>query len=116
VGQIGNDVGPPLRQLGDKSPSQLLTAIIDPSQEVDPKYSAYTLLTEDGLAITGLIVQETGNQIVVAEAGGKQTTLDRESLEQIQSTGLSLMPNGLEEQITPQQMVSLIAFLRSVQK
>jgi hypothetical protein len=52
----------------------------------------------------------------VAEAGGKQTTLDRESLEQIQSTGLSLMPNGLEEQITPQQMVSLIAFLRSVQK
>jgi putative heme-binding domain-containing protein len=83
---------------------------------VDPKYSAYTLLTEDGLAITGLIVQETGNQIVVAEAGGKQTTLDRESLEQIQSTGLSLMPNGLEEQITPQQMVSLIAFLRSVQK
>lgn len=115
LGQIGNDVGPPLRQLGDKSPSQLLTAIIDPSQEVDPKYSAYTLLTEDGLVITGLIVQETGNQIVVAEAGGKKTTLDRQSLEQIQSTGLSLMPNGLEEQITPEQMVSLIEFLRSAQ-
>jgi putative membrane-bound dehydrogenase-like protein len=111
LGDIGNDVGPPLQQLSEKSPLQLLEAILDPSMEVDPKYTAYSILTEDGVVINGLIVQESGNQIVVAEAGGKQTTLDRQSIEQIQSTGLSLMPNGLEEQVTPEQMIDLIGFL-----
>ncbi|MBX3420705.1 MAG: c-type cytochrome [Pirellulaceae bacterium] len=112
LGEIGNDVGPPLRQLSDKSPDQLLVAILDPSQEVDPKYAAYNILTDDGVVITGLIVQETGSQIVIAEAGGKQTTLDRQSIEQIQSSGQSLMPNGLEEQITIEQMGQLIEFLK----
>lgn len=112
LGQIGNDVGPPLRQLAEKSPTQLLETILDPSREVDPKYAAYTVLTLDGVVMNGIILQEAGNQIVLAEAGGKQTSLDRESIEQIQSSGLSLMPIGLEEQIPPEQMLDLIRYLK----
>ena len=112
LGQIGNDVGPPLLQLGDKSPLQLLETILDPSKEVDPKYAAYTILTVDGAVINGIILQESGSQILIAEAGGRQTALDRDSIEQMSSSGLSLMPEGLEEQITPEQMLDLIRFLQ----
>lgn len=112
LGQVGNDVGPPLQQLGEKSPLQLMEAILDPSREVDPKYAAYNVLTVEGLVINGIIIQESGNQIVIAESGGRQTTLDRDSIDQINSSGLSLMPEGLEEQITPDQMLELIRFLQ----
>ncbi|MFO0943387.1 MAG: PVC-type heme-binding CxxCH protein [Pirellulales bacterium] len=113
LGEIGNDVGPPLKQLGDKSPTQLLESILDPSREVDPKYMGYTFLLEDGSVLTGIIVQESGSQIVIGEAGGKQTTLDRSAIEELKSSGLSLMPNGIEEQINPAQMSDLIQFLKS---
>jgi putative membrane-bound dehydrogenase-like protein len=113
LGDIGNDVGPPLKQLGDKSPQQLLESILDPSREVDPKYMGYTILLEDGVVINAIILQESGQQIVVGEPGGKQTTIDRRSIEEMKSSGLSLMPNGLEEQVTPQQMTELIRFLKS---
>jgi len=111
LGQVGSDVGPPLQQLGQKSPLQLLETILDPSREVDPKYAAYTVLTVEGVVINGIIIQESGNQLVIAEAGGRQTTLNRDDIEQIQSAGLSLMPEGLEEQISPNQMLDLIQYL-----
>lgn len=111
LGPVGNDVGPPLKQLGQKSPQQLLEAILDPSREVDPKYAAYSVLTLDGVVMNGIVLQESGNQILLAEAGGRQTTLDRESIEQIQSAGLSLMPEGLEEQVSTDQMRDLIQYL-----
>ncbi len=113
LGDVGNDVGPPLRQLGDKSPAQLLESILDPSREVDPKYMGYTFLLDDGVVITGIILQESGQQIVIAEAGGKQTTLERSKIDEIKSSGLSLMPNGLEEQVSPEQMAELIQFLKA---
>lgn len=113
LGDVGNDVGPPLKQLGDKSPAQLLESILDPSREVDPKYMGYTFLLDDGVVITGIILQESGQQIVIAEAGGKQTTLERSKIDEIKSSGLSLMPNGLEDQVSPEQMAELIQFLKS---
>jgi putative membrane-bound dehydrogenase-like protein len=113
LGDVGNDVGPPLKQLGDKSPAQLLESILDPSREVDPKYMGYTFLLDDGVVITGIILQESGQQIVIAEAGGKQTTLERSKIDEIKSSGLSLMPNGLEEQVSPEQMAELIQFLKA---
>jgi putative membrane-bound dehydrogenase-like protein len=113
LGDIGNDVGPPLKQLADKSAGQLLEAILDPSREVDPKYTGYTILLDNGTVLTAVILQESGQQIVVGEAGGKQTTLDRSSIEEMKSSGLSLMPNGLEDQISPQQMAELIQYLKS---
>ena len=60
--------------------------------------------------LTGLIVQEAVINWSLPKRG-KQTTLDR-AIEQINSSGLSLMPNGLEEQITPRQMLDLIEYLQ----
>lgn len=109
---MGNDVGPPLKQLGDKSPEQLLDIVLDPNREVDPKYLGYTVLLDDSRVLSGIIREESAGQIVLAEAGGKTHTIPRDEIDQLKSTGLSLMPNGLEEQITPEQMSQLIAYLK----
>ena len=109
---LGNDVGPPLKQLGDKSPEQLLDIVLDPNREVDPKYLSYTVLLEDSRVLSGIIREESGGQIVLAEAGGKTHTIPRDEIEQLKSSGLSLMPNGLEEQITAEDMSKLIAYLK----
>jgi putative membrane-bound dehydrogenase-like protein len=112
ISDVGSDVGPPLKQLGDKSPEQLLDAILDPNREVDPKFLGYSVLLEDGRVLTGIIREESANQIVLAEAGGKLHTLARGDITKLQSTGLSLMPVGLEEQISPEQLRDLVTFLK----
>ncbi len=105
-------MGPPLKQLGDKSPEQLLDIVLDPNREVDPKYLSYSVLLDDSRVLSGIIRDESAGQIVLAEAGGKTHTIPRDEIDQLKSTGLSLMPNGLEEQITPEQMSQLIAYLK----
>lgn len=108
----GNDVGPPLKQLADKSPEQLLDIVLDPNREVDPKFLGYSALLVDGRVLAGIIREESAGQIVLAETGGKHHTIARSDIEQLKTTGLSLMPVGLEEQITPEQMAQLIAYLK----
>ena len=112
LAELGNDVGPPLKQLSDKSPQQLLETILDPNREVDPKYASYTVLLSDGRVFAGIIAEEGSSQIVLAEAGGKKHTIPRSDIEQLRSTGVSLMPTGLEQQIAPEQMKQLILFLK----
>jgi putative heme-binding domain-containing protein len=108
----GQDVGPPLKQLGDKSPQQLLEIILDPNREVDPKYASYTVMLNDERVFAGIISEEAASQIVLAEAGGKRTTIARGDIELLRSTGISLMPVGLEQQISPEQMSELISYLK----
>lgn len=113
LNEIGNDVGPPLKQLADKSPQQLLETILDPNREVDPKYASYSVLLQDGRVFAGIIAEEAASQIVIAEAGGKKHTFPRSEIDQLRSSGVSLMPTGLEQQITPEQMDQLISFLKN---
>jgi putative heme-binding domain-containing protein len=113
VSGLGHDVGAALNQLADKSPQQLIEAILDPNREVDPRYAGYTLLLLDGRVITGVIQEETANQITLATAGGEQLRVNRGDIDEMKSTGVSLMPTGLEEQLTPLQLAEILVFLQN---
>ena len=113
IGQDGQDVGPPLKSLHEKSPEQLLISILDPNREVDPRFQAYGILTIDGRVLTGVIREESANQIILAESGGKLVTVARDDIEQIKGNGTSLMPTGLHLQLTPEAMAELILWLRN---
>ena len=110
---LGSQVGAGLRDLKQKSPEQLLTAILDPNLEVDPRFAGVTVLFGDDQIVSGIVSSESATEIVLTEAGGKQRRLQRSDVEAIQSRGQSLMPEGLEQQVTPAQMVELIHFLRT---
>ncbi|MGD9720359.1 MAG: PVC-type heme-binding CxxCH protein [Pirellulales bacterium] len=108
----GHDVGPNLASLTDYSPQVLLTAMLDPNRAVEAKYLDYQALTTGGQVFTGILVNETGNSVTLSGQEGKQQTILRTDLEVLQATGKSLMPEGIEKDITPQDMANVIAYLR----
>lgn len=109
----GKPIGPDLTALTDKSPQALLTAILDPNRAVENKYISYLAVTEDGLTFNGLLASESGESITLVQSDGKTKTLLRTDLEELISTGKSLMPEGLEKDMTPQNLADVITYLNS---
>jgi putative membrane-bound dehydrogenase-like protein len=110
---VGHEVGPDLASVGDKSPEAVLTAILDPNQAVEARYLNYTATMKDGRSFTGVLANETGNSITVLEPEGKKRVILRKDLDELTSSGKSVMPEGLEKDLKAGDLADLIAFLRS---
>lgn len=110
---IGNDLGPRLANLKNKTPEALLTAILDPNQAVEDKYRAYVVVTSDGRTVNGLLKSETASSITLVEPNGKEHVLLRIDIEEMASTGKSFMPEGLEKDLSPQVLADVISFVAS---
>ena len=115
VGDKGHQVGPDLASTKNKSPSDLLITILDPSREAQPTFTAYNVVTLAGLTHNGLIASETTNSITIRKAEGKVITILRKDIDEMVSTGKSLMPEGLEKEVNHQHMADLIQFIRTIQ-
>jgi putative membrane-bound dehydrogenase-like protein len=111
--QVGADL---ISGLKNKTADQLLVDILDPSREVDPRYVAYQIATRRGQTFTGLIAAETAASITLKRGEGAEDTILRTQIEAVESTGKSLMPEGLEAQIAKQEMADLIAYLMKAGK
>ena len=105
-------VGPDLRALADKSVETLLIAILDPNRAVETRYVNYTAVTRDEREFSGVIVAETANSITLLSPASEETLL-RTELQQFTSSGLSLMPEGFEKILNPQDAADLIDYLRN---
>jgi putative heme-binding domain-containing protein len=112
---VGHEVGPDLASVGDKSPRALLTSILDPNQAVEARYQNYTATTRDGRSFTGVLANETGSSITLLEPEGKKRVILRKDLDELTSSGKSVMPEGLEKDLSRQDLADLIAFVRSPQ-
>jgi putative membrane-bound dehydrogenase-like protein len=109
----GHAVGPGLTALSDKSPQDFLVAVLDPNAAIEPRFAAYFVETKDGRSFSGVISGETATSLTVVQAGGLKETLLRTEISAIRASELSLMPEGLEGMLTPQDMADLIAFLKA---
>lgn len=110
---MGHAVGPDLAALSNKSPEFLVTAVLHPNQAVESSFLDYLIETSDGRQFTGLLLAESGSGVTLLGADGKEQRILRSEMEWIQSTGKSLMPEGLEKDLTPAEMHDLIAFLQT---
>lgn len=110
---LGVDVGPSISDSRDKTPERLLTDILQPSRAIDANFVSYSLITTDGQALVGVIVTETATSITLKQAEAKTVTILRADIDELRSNGVSLMPDGLERQIGPQEMADLISFLKN---
>jgi putative heme-binding domain-containing protein len=88
-----------------------LLNVLDPNREISPNYMNYNILLKNGETASGLIAEETPTSINLKRANNVQETILRRNIESIASSGISLMPEGLEAAIPPQDMADLIAFL-----
>jgi putative heme-binding domain-containing protein len=112
---VGVEVGADLQAaLGNKTPDQLLIDILDPSREVDPRFLEYAVTTQAGRQINGLIVAETASSLTLRRAEKQEETILRSQIDTIQTTTKSLMPDGLEQQLSRQDVADVIAYLQAV--
>ncbi|MBI4659671.1 MAG: c-type cytochrome [Verrucomicrobia bacterium] len=107
----GFNVGPDLAALATKSPEVLLGAILDPNAAVESRYVNYTAVTKGGRELSGIIAAETPNSITLRGANGVEEAVLRSEVIDLTGSGLSLMPDGFESALKPQDLADLIAYL-----
>jgi len=108
----GHAVGPDLAGIGKKSREEILVSLLDPNRAAVPGYSAYVIVLETGEVRTGILASETGQAVTLRQAGGAEERLARRSIQSIAATGKSLMPEGLERDLTPRDVADVMAYLR----
>jgi putative membrane-bound dehydrogenase-like protein len=111
LGDIGHAVGPNLAMVANKTPSFLLQELLDPNRNVDTRYSSYVAVTRAGLTRTGILSSESSSSLTLLATEGKQYSLLRTDLEELRASGKSLMPEGLEKDLSQQAVADVIAFL-----
>jgi putative membrane-bound dehydrogenase-like protein len=109
----GNAVGPDLASSSSRDPEALLVHILDPNRYVLPNYVQYTIEDQQDRVFTGVIASQTATSITLKAGQGVTETILRSDIKEMQSSGLSLMPEGLETAINHQEMADLIAFLQT---
>jgi putative heme-binding domain-containing protein len=114
AGTMGLQVGPDLITVKTKGRDALLAAIIDPHKEVAPQFIAYTLSTKDGATLTGIVAQDEANSVTLKMMGGIQQTVQRANIQGTQSSGQSLMPEGIETGMSEQDMADLLSYIEDL--
>jgi putative membrane-bound dehydrogenase-like protein len=111
----GTEVGPDLQAvLRNKTAEALLIDILDPSREVDPRFLEYLVETKAGRVFTGAIAAETAASLTLRRAEKAEDTILRNQVDSIRATAKSLMPEGLEMQLSRQDVADVIAYLQAV--
>ncbi len=108
---LGHEVGPNLAAMQNRGPEAVLVNVLDPNREVNPQFVNYVLLTDDGRSLTGMIVAETATSVTLKRAEALSDTVLRGQIEELGSTKLSLMPEGVEKQVDVQGMADLLAYV-----
>lgn len=111
AGASGHDVGPNLTGLAHRSVEDLVSNILDPNMAINPNYLGVAVETKDGELLTGILTAETAEAITLLQAQGLRTSLRRDQIQRLESTGTSLMPEGLEAGMSPADLRDLVAFL-----
>ncbi|HXJ72238.1 MAG TPA: c-type cytochrome, partial [Candidatus Dormibacteraeota bacterium] len=113
LGQSGTGAAPDLASVVDRSPERMLIAILDPNRAVEDRYLNYLVRTKAGDEYSGLLAGETANNITLISASGAKEVLFRSEIASLNSTRLSLMPEGFEQFLKPPDLADLLAYIES---
>lgn len=107
----GTKIGPDLTGMAVHPKHELLIHIIDPSRSVEGNFRIYTVVTDDGKVLSGLLASESKTAIEVIDVEAKRHTVLRENIDELIASTKSLMPEGFEKTHTQQELVDLMEFL-----
>jgi putative heme-binding domain-containing protein len=114
---VGNQFGPDLLKLEPKPTlTELLQAILEPSHKIHEKYQTQVFVLFSGKTITGLVVEESGDVIKVVEnplVSTQPVAIKRSDVEERQRSTTSLMPKGLLDKLTRDEILDLLAYVAS---
>lgn len=109
---LGGRAGPDLRTVASHPAEKLLVSILDPNADIQPGYHAYTCVLKNGEELYGVIASETANSLIFRLPTGAEQTISRQEIASLRASTTSLMPEGLENEMTAQELADLISFLR----
>ena len=107
----GANFGPPAVSFKTAGRSTLLGHILDPNSEVAPQYQAFQFTLNDGRQYVGMIAREDNRRVTLSLPGGETKTFARVDVAGMTGLGRSLMPEGLEQSLTVDQMSDLLTYL-----
>jgi quinoprotein glucose dehydrogenase len=111
---VGGAVGPDLTRLWDTmTVEKILESIVDPSKEIKEGFQTYRLTTTDTKVYSGLKVKEDAKEVVIRDSTGRDYRVAKDDVESLAPSKLSLMPDNVVSQITYEQFIDLLAFLKS---
>jgi putative heme-binding domain-containing protein len=114
IGYLGGNTGPDLTRIGSiRTERDLLESIVFPSLSFVRSYEPVTIVTTEGKVHNGLIRLETTDEITLATGPKEEVRIPRADIEELRPSTLSIMPAGLDQQLTRQQLADLIAFLKN---
>ena len=116
IGPAGGLVGPNLQSLGASSqPDYIIDSILQPAKAVKEGYNAIVVAMNDGRILTGIPIGQTPAELVIRDAEGRELKLPKNQIEDQKPTG-SLMPAGLVDSLTRQELLDLIRFMTELGK
>lgn len=114
MGYAGGTTGPELSHVGQtRSERDILESVLFPSLSFVRSYEPMLITTQDGRTINGIIKEETTQEYVVATGPDQMVRLLRTEVDEIQPSKTSIMPAGLDRQLTPGELGDLVAFLKN---
>ncbi len=114
IGYLGGRVGPDLTKIGGvRTDRDLLESILFPSASFVRSYEPISIATDNGLVLTGLLRKDAADEVVLVVGADKEEHIPRDRIEEMSPASVSVMPAGLEAQISPQELADLIAFLKA---
>ena len=113
MGGKGAKVGPQLDGIGTRGLDRLMEDILDPNRNVDQTLRVTNFALKNGQIVSGLLLREEGEVLIVADAQGKEVRVPRSQVDERSASSLSPMPANLVDQIAEGDFYSLMAFLLS---
>src|SRR5205085_4832913 len=110
VGGKGAKIGPQLDGIGVRGPERILEDVLDPNRNVDQAFRSTTLELENGQLLSGLVLREEGQVIVLADAQGKEQRVQKSAVAERIVSPLSPMPGNFAEQIGERDLYDLLAY------
>ena len=113
----GQWVGPDLSTIGIKyGRDELIRSILSPSDSIGYSYRSVVAALNDGRVITGLVLDDTADKLVIKTVDGQRISIDPRSVEDRRTSDVSLMPEGLAQTMTTQELVDLLSYLTTLRQ
>jgi len=117
IGDKGVDFGPALTEIGSKLPKEALyDAIINPNTGVSMGFETSQIQARDGTVVIGIVRSETNDEIVLALPGGAANSFAKKQIAKRDKLATSLMPSGLNQALSQQDLVDMVEYLVSLKK
>jgi putative heme-binding domain-containing protein len=111
----GGTLGPDLTGFARSDTEALLASLVDPSAVIRKEFLSQVVTTRRGTIHTGLVVEQDGSSLTLADAQNNRTRVRRDDIEEKHPSPTSLMPERLLDTLTPQQRRDLFRYLQGNQ-